>query len=171
MLTQNELIEKVLIKERLLRFWIKEYNLKKFVNSRKTGNLYNEEIVYFINCIKYLKDSDVFSTNGIKNIVKSLKKQNKSLIELDFLKEYSLSFDKNIAYYDDLKENLNENNKDTSIEDTSIEDKYIKNIMEAELLIGSNKKKEAKILLKEVSLKSSLYNRIAFEMLSMIDED
>lgn len=168
MLTQEDVLKTVNIKERLLRFWIKEYSLRKFVLSRKNGNLYNEEILFYLKTVKFLKDTDIFTTKAIKKIVKELKKEKKEIHELGIISEISDKFRESL-YSEPVIERIPADKEDETTGNN--EEEYIHAIMKAENLISHGDREQAVEILEKVSINSELYGRIAYEMLEMIRND
>ena len=167
--TKEDILKITEIKERLLRFWVKEYKLKKYVNSSKAGNTYSEKALFYIKVIKFLKNEDIYSTKGIVQIVENLKKGNNIISEMEFFKSFEQDFinisseNNTLTDIEKHTENISEKNNDTG-------DEYYFNLLrKAETLISQNNYFDAINLLTLISNNSETYNAIAREMISLLE--
>ena len=162
MLKQKEVLERVNIKARLLRFWIKEYNLENYYISKKTGNRYKRSIIPILRLVNFLKKQDIFTTNAIKKIVDNVKSGNITPQNMPFFKETSKQIIDLFTEENNLKEEENikevENNK---------EEYYFDLLKKSENLISKNNFFDAINLLTLVKNNSNTYNLIASEMIEI----
>ncbi|MGM0608176.1 MAG: hypothetical protein ACQESP_07140 [Candidatus Muiribacteriota bacterium] len=160
---KNEILQETEIKERLLRFWVKEYKLEDFVISKKTGNLYFKEIIFYIESIKFLKDAEIFSAEGLKKIIGEFKKGKTKINEMKFINEVSDKFLHQFNKRNNIKEKVK-----TNPPELTGDDYYFNLLKKSEILIKEKNYFDAVNMLTLIKNNSKTYNAIANEMITFI---
>ncbi|MFW5782282.1 MAG: MerR family transcriptional regulator [Candidatus Muiribacteriaceae bacterium] len=172
-LSKEEVLRKSGINARLLRFWVREYRLERFVTSRKTGNLYEPDIVTVLRLIDHLKKRDIFTTRSIKKMIRDFISHRRPIHEMDFFcKEEELfsEFLKEKTVRKDVRSESAAKVKRAGEKKSDDEEYYFDRLQTAQQMAEEGRTFDAVNLLTLIVNNSRLYNAVAKEMLQLIEK-